>query len=64
MATRSDAAGNVTEVPILMEIPSVRHWYDKLLKYCKDTGKDFYYITEDRNNASISSNDFKVQNIR
>jgi hypothetical protein len=64
MATRSDAAGNITQVPILMEIPSIRHWHDKLVKYCKDTGKDFYYITEDRNDASISSNDFKIQNIR
>jgi len=64
MAIRSDAAGNITQVPILMEIPSVRYWYDKLLKYCKDTGKDFYYIIEDRNDTSISSNDFKVQNIR
>ena len=64
MATCSDAAGNITQVPILMEIPSIRHWHDKLVKYCKDTGKDFYYIIEDRNDASISSNDFKVQNIR
>ena len=64
MDNRCDAAGNVTQVPILMEIPSVRYWHDKLLKYCKDTGKDFYYITEDRNDASISSNNFKVQNIR